>query len=142
MKMNHMLLTRLRLLLATLLLLPALYSQAAPGKGNQLTPTEFSQALIANTDAVILDVRTPEEFEQGNRIKGAYCINWKANDFNIRMHNFDKKKPMYIYCSNGVLSHDAAARMRELGFTRVYELKGGLQAWEAEGKEVTRNKSK
>jgi rhodanese-related sulfurtransferase len=137
-----MLFTRLRLLLASLLLLPALYSSAAPGKGNVLTPTEFSQAILSNTNALILDVRTATEFEQGNHLKGAYCVDWKQNDFTIRMANFDKKRPVYVYCKSGQRSHDAAAKMRELGFSRVYELQGGIEAWEAEGKEVTRNRSK
>ncbi len=133
-----MLSTHLRLLLATLLLLPSLYSFA--GNGNKLSPTEFEKAILTNSDAVIIDVRTPEEFEQGTRLKGAYCVDWQQNDFTVRMANFDKKKPTFVYCKSGKRSHDAAAKMREMGFTRVYELQGGLQAWEAEGKEVTRFK--
>src|SRR5688572_11677241 len=102
-----MLYTRLRLLLATLLLLPALYSNAAPGKGNQLTPAEFSKAVMTDATAIIIDVRTPEEFEQGTRLKDAYCIDWRASDFAIRMGNIDKKKTVYVYCKSGQRSHDA-----------------------------------
>lgn len=137
-----MLYTRLRLILATLLLLPALHSNAQSKGGHKLTPTEFSHAIQTTPDALIIDVRTPEEYEQGTRLKGSYCVDWQASDFEIRMANFDKKRPVYVYCGTGKRSHDAAAKMREMGFNRVYELKGGLQAWEAEGKEVTRYKSK
>lgn len=137
-----MLFTRLRLLIVMLLIIPALSCQAGQGDQNkELSPKAFAEAIIGTPDVVVLDVRTPEEFERGTHLKGAYLANWEAPDFPIRVRSLDKNKTILVYCKSGKRSHAAAAKMREMGFMKVYELKGGIEAWETEGREVTRSSS-
>ncbi|MEP7107508.1 MAG: rhodanese-like domain-containing protein [Ferruginibacter sp.] len=104
--------------------------------GSGLTVAEFEKGL-GNKDSVqLLDVRTPGEFN-GGHIKNALLADWKdENEFNRRIGYIDKQKPVFVYCLGGSRSAAAAAKMRELGYRNVYELKGGINAWKAENKAV------
>lgn len=79
-------------------------------------------------DAQVLDVRTPEEFNQGH-LKDAMLANWKEKEeFVRRIEALDKTKPVYVYCLSGGRSTAAAEFLNEQGF-KVTELKGGINAW-------------
>jgi rhodanese-related sulfurtransferase len=126
--------SRLKALFSALLLIPALYCCAVPGEndnsnGNRLTPKAFQEAVINTPSGILVDVRSGDEFEQKGHLKGAYVIEWGANDFEIRLRNLDKLKPVFVYCQSGRRSGEAAAKMRELGFAKVFELDGGIEAW-------------
>ncbi len=92
---------------------------------------------ISNKDSVqLLDVRTAEEFKSGH-LKNALLADWKdENEFSRRIGFIDKEKPVYVYCLGGGRSAAAADKMRNMGYLRVYELKGGINAWKAENKAV------
>lgn len=94
-----------------------------------LDATAFNEQLSAHPDAVILDVRTPEEFAQGH-IEGAVNYNWNDKQFEDNIAGLDKSKPVYVYCLSGGRSSEAAKYMRKKGFT-VYELEGGMMKWRA-----------
>jgi rhodanese-related sulfurtransferase len=99
-----------------------------------LLSNQFEQAITNNDSAQILDVRTDEEYNTGH-IKGALLANWNnTTEFNRRIAFINKQKPVYIYCLAGGRSEAAAKTMRALGFTNVYELKGGINAWKANNK--------
>lgn len=85
---------------------------------------------------MILDVRTREEINQG-KIPGATQINFYDEDFSDRLNEMDKKNiAYYVYCAAGGRSGKAASLMSEMGFKKVYDLKGGMNAWKAAGLEV------
>lgn len=96
----------------------------------------IAQAVDVNTfekgiskEVQLLDVRTPEEFNQGH-LSNAMLANWNEKDeFIRRIEALDKGKPVYIYCLSGGRSAAAAAVLREKGFSKVTELKGGINAW-------------
>lgn len=90
----------------------------------------------ANTIQLI-DVRTPEEYKEGY-IKNAKNINIKDDDFLDQMSKLDKDKPVYVYCMVGGRSGQAAAQLKEAGFKKVYDFKGGMKQWKAEGKEISK----
>lgn len=97
---------------------------------------KMADSLIsASGDEQIVDVRTPEEFAEGH-IEGAQNIDWKNSDFAINVQALDKSKPVLVYCHSGNRSKSAAEYLSNNGFTAVYELEGGMSAWEAEGKAV------
>lgn len=102
----------------------------------ELNVTEFEKG-IHNSDSVqLLDVRTPGEYNNGH-LKNALLADWKnENEFNRRITFIDKEKPVYIYCLAGSRSAEAAAKMRQMGYQQVYELRGGINAWKAENKTV------
>jgi phage shock protein E len=97
-------------------------------------PEEFDK-LRKHTNSVVLDVRTPKEFAAGH-IAGATNIDWNAPDFQTKVSGLDKSKTWLLHCAAGVRSSKASEKMAGLHFTNVYNLEGGLKAWEKAGKPV------
>jgi len=81
-----------------------------------------------NPDLVILDIRTPAEYQSGHLV-GAVNIDYDAADFRTRLEGLDRNKTYLIYCRTGNRSGHAMALMRGLNFQRVYRLSGGIVAW-------------
>lgn len=106
-----------------------IFTFAFAKQGNTLKPKEFAQKIKATPNAQVIDVRTPGEFKTGF-IEGAVNIDWNGGDFDTHISTVDKNKPTFVYCRSGKRSADAAEEMREMGFKEVYELSGGIQAWE------------
>lgn len=109
-----------------------------------LLPISFAvraQSVDVNTfekglsDSVqVVDVRTPEEFNQGH-LKNARLANWKEKEgFMDSISALDKDKPLYIYCRSGTRSAAAVKLLKEKGFKKVVELKGGINAWKEANK--------
>jgi rhodanese-related sulfurtransferase len=90
--------------------------------------------------AVVLDVRSPEEFAKGH-VPGSLNIDINAPGFASKVSGFDQSKPILVNCHAGSRGAIAAAELAKLGFKTVCNLEGGLAAWEkagnkAEGTEV------
>jgi rhodanese-related sulfurtransferase len=102
------------------------------------TPQQFDLARTRNTNAVVLDVRTREEFVEGH-IPGAVLIDFKAADFKQKVSQLDHDKLYLVHCAAGGRSAKAAELMGTLGFERVFNLEGGMKAWTAAGKPVEKN---
>ena len=80
--------------------------------------------------AVVLDVRSPEEFAKGH-IPGAVNVDIHSPDFAAKAAQFDKKQPILVNCHAGSRGAIASAELARLGFKTVCNLDGGLAAWEA-----------
>ena len=91
--------------------------------------------LRQQTNAVVLDVRTPKEFAAGH-IPGAVNVDWNAADFASKAAVLDKSKTYLVHCAVGGRSAKASDKMTALQFTNVYNLEGGIKAWEKAGKPV------
>ena len=88
--------------------------------------------LNEDANAVILDVRTEDEFNEGI-IPGAINIDiYKGQGFIYSIEELDKSKNYYVYCRSGGRSGQACSIMRELGFENAYNLLGGIMNWEGE----------
>lgn len=97
-----------------------------------VSASEFSQQT-KEADAIILDVRTREEFDQGH-IAGAVNIDFNNTAaFNDYVSQLDKNKKYLVYCRSGNRSGQALQLMQDKGFTQITNLDGGIQAWQAEG---------
>ncbi len=96
----------------------------------ELAATEFAQAISNTADAVIVDVRTPEEFEKGH-ITNALNLNWYGSEFDKQVATLDKTKPVFVYCLTGARSSSATDRMRKAGFENIIEMPGGMMDWRA-----------
>ena len=103
-------------------------SCAQETKQHQLiSQEEFAEILTKEIQ--LLDVRTPQEYQQGY-IEGAVLINFFDPDFVTKVSTrFDKNKPLYIYCAVGGRSNKAAKKLIAVGFDSVYDLKGGFTKW-------------
>ncbi len=97
------------------------------------------QLLIKKEDGIILDVRTPQEFHSGH-IKDATNINFYEDDFAEKLTIVRKNVPIYVYCRSGGRSSKAAITMKELGFAKIYNLIGGMGAWDSENYESVKSK--
>jgi thioredoxin len=69
-------------------------------------------------------------------LTGALNIDYNGADFNSRIGNLDKTQPVYVYCLSGGRSAAAAQTLTDIGFTKVYEMKGGISRWIAENHPV------
>jgi rhodanese-related sulfurtransferase len=88
---------------------------------------DFQQKIAETADAVILDVRTEEEFRSG-RISDAININVMGGSFIDKVDSLDKSKTYFVYCRSGGRSGQACALMAGRGFN-VYNLAGGIMNW-------------
>ncbi len=100
-----------------------------------ISPDAFETKLKTETGVQLIDVRTQEEFQAGH-LNGA--LNWdiENGDFQKNMPSLDKNKPVLVYCAVGGRSATSANKLNAAGYTKVYDLKGGIKAWKAAGKPV------
>lgn len=89
---------------------------------------EAFNAAIKKSDAVILDVRMPAEFEQGH-IDGAININFFDPEFKHQLLDLNKNKKYYLYCKNETRSYRSMKFMETNDFKHVYMLKGGYEEY-------------
>ena len=93
-----------------------------------LSPAEFAETMKKTPNALLVDVRTPDEFSKGHLVN-AKNIDWNGSTFDKEISSIDKSKPVFVYCLSGGRSGQAASKMRADGFTLVYELDGGIMKW-------------
>ena len=96
-----------------------------------VTDVSVAQAvdLINNKNALIIDVRTPEEFAESHLPE--------ANNFPVdtlsqnieTIKKLQRDKPLLVYCRSGKRSARAAEKLKNLGVNSLYNLKGGIKAW-------------
>lgn len=97
-----------------------------------LTQEEWVEQLEADDNAVILDVRSEEEVDQGY-IPNAINIDIRlAQEFMDEIEKLDKSKNYYVYCRSGARSASACSVMNQNGFENTYNLMGGILDWEGE----------
>ena len=102
-----------------------------------VSAAEFKDLIADRADAILLDVRTPDEVAQGV-IRNAANIDFYDGSFIAALDKLDKSKPVLIYCRSGRRSGVAMSKMSELGFTEIYNLQGGIIEWANAGEEVVK----
>ena len=80
----------------------------------------------------MLDVRTPEEVEEGYIPNATNIDIYLGQEFVAELEKLDKTKNYYVYCRSGQRSGQACAIMNKLGFENAYNLVGGFMNWEGE----------
>ncbi|MBR1369587.1 hypothetical protein RJ53_08840 [Methanocalculus chunghsingensis] len=120
-----------------LLLLIAAAGCTAPDGGDEMpvlqtiTAEEAMLLIEAKPAITIIDVRTVREYEAGH-IPGAVHIPI-ASSFHEGIAGLDRDQPYLVYCATGVRGSRALRAMGEAGFAEVYNLGGGIAAWEKAG---------
>ena len=111
-----------------------LYSCSSQAQSNDhlLPPTEFKKKVETTDRAVIVDVRTPDEYKDGH-LANAVNMNWNDDAFGQQIKSLDKNAPVFVYCYAGGRSSAAAKELRKQGFKEVYDMKGGISAWREAG---------
>ncbi|MCB1857467.1 MAG: rhodanese-like domain-containing protein [Gammaproteobacteria bacterium] len=95
--------------------------------------------LINREDAVVVDVRPMSDFSSGHIIN---AINIPVNGLQGQLQRLDKYKnrPLIVACRSGAQSSGAARQLRKAGFERVFNLRGGILAWQNANLPVSRKK--
>lgn len=110
------------------------YSGPVSHPDRHLNVREFEDAIASTGgQALIVDVREPEEYHAG-RVPGASLVPLRS--FIERAHDLPHDRPIYLVCRSGRRSTRALHWLMEMGFDRVYNLKGGILSWKALGRPV------
>lgn len=107
--------------------------KVAPKEIVNITTNDLKTEL-AESNIQLLDVRTPEEWEQGT-IEGALKVNYYDDNFvTDATSQLSKDKPVYIYCKSGGRSLQASEKLLNEGY-KVYNVLGGYDQWKTENVE-------
>jgi sulfur-carrier protein adenylyltransferase/sulfurtransferase len=96
--------------------------------------TARADELRRRPGAMVLDVREPDEYEQG-AIPGAVHIPRGTLESTVESRLADKSAPVVIHCASGVRSAFAAKTLTEMGYTDVVSVLGGFNKWKDEGRD-------
>lgn len=98
----------------------------------ELSQEEWREQISKDDDAVILDVRTELEVEEGYIPNAKNIDIYKGQEFLEELDKLDKDKNYYVYCRSGARSAQACTLMDQKGFKQTYNLIGGFSNWEGE----------
>ncbi len=98
---------------------------------DNLNAEEFEKAIEASPEAVILDVRSPMEYQQGH-LKNSVLLDFYSRTIQADIDALDKSKEYLIYCRSGARSASACNYMAQSGFAKVTNMAGGILTWRGE----------
>ncbi|WP_297797745.1 rhodanese-like domain-containing protein [uncultured Eudoraea sp.] len=93
-----------------------------------LEVSKFKEA-IKDPKVQLVDVRTAREYQKWHIGKAINIDFFNAGNFQKSFEKLQKDKPVYLYCQSGNRSQKAARKLIEMGFERIYDLKGGILRW-------------
>ncbi len=97
-----------------------------------LSQEEWALKLAEDANAVILDVRTEDECNEGFIPNAVFNDIYGGQAFVYRLDELDKSKNIYVYCKSGGRSGQACQVMSQLGFENVFNLEGGFSNWQGD----------
>ena len=100
-----------------------------------IAPADALALVKARQNIYLLDVRTPQEFQQA-RIAGAHLI--PIDQLMQRVGELPQDRPILVYCAVGSRSAQVFSFLARRGYAEVYNLDGGISAWAAKGYPVVR----
>ena len=107
---------------------------AAKGQITEIDTAAAEAAILANPATVVLDVREPDEYEQG-ALRNVLHIPRGHLEAQVEAKIVDHDVPVVVYCAGGVRSAFAAKTLGELGYTNVRSMAGGFGKWKNEGRD-------
>jgi len=119
----------LMLVIALFVISGALAWNLIAGGGKNNIPPHEATVLINREDAVIVDVRPIADFNKGHIV---HSVNLPINGFKNQIKQLEKhkNKPVIVSCRSGNQSQMACRELRKAGFEKVYNLRGGVMAWQ------------
>jgi molybdopterin/thiamine biosynthesis adenylyltransferase/rhodanese-related sulfurtransferase len=103
-------------------------------QGIREVDTATADEMRSRPGAVVLDVREPDEYEQG-AIPGAVHIPRGQLESNVEARLPDRSTPLIVHCAGGTRSAFAAKTLQELGYDDVVSMAGGFNRWKDEGRD-------
>ena len=107
------------------------------GNVTNLNVSDFAKKA-SDSSIVVLDVRTPGEFQSGH-LQNAVNIDYEGLNFEGEVNKLDKTKTYAVYCRSGRRSGLATDVMSKDGFKSIFNLEGGIEAWQTAGNAVVNN---
>jgi len=97
----------------------------------QISPTELAEQLRSKNPPHLLDVREPDEYELV-ALPNSLLIPLGELASHIDEIEKWRDEPTIVYCHHGVRSLHAISQLRQLGFSKLQNLAGGIDAWAQE----------
>ena len=119
--------------------LPLIVALATPltaAEPERLAPKRFQAKLADLEDENLIDVRTAGERQDGI-IEASRRLTVTDDDFEERLAELPRDRPLFLYCFGGTRSGRASEIAQRLGFETIYDLAGGLSAWKDDGLPTT-----
>lgn len=107
------------------LVVVALLISSNGSRPSSYSGAQFMQTYHQTVGAILLDVRTPAEYDAGH-LEGAININFESPSFASELQRLDKTKTYFVYCRSGNRSGQAITIMQKAGFGHIAELQGGI----------------
>ncbi|WP_296317331.1 rhodanese-like domain-containing protein [Winogradskyella sp. UBA3174] len=95
----------------------------------RLVTAEEMQAIIELEDVQLVDVRSAKEYDELH-VFNAQNIDFNSPTFDEDISKLDKAKPVILYCKGGGRSAKCAEKLKDAGFTKIYDLEGGISKWQ------------
>ncbi|MFY0645102.1 MAG: thioredoxin 1 [Bacteroidia bacterium] len=111
------------------------------GDSIKLDAASFKAELESTPDAILLDVRTSQEYGMAH-IENAINIDIYSETFEADINDLDKSKTVFVYCKSGGRSGQAAKVLENNGFSNIRDLSGGMLSWDRAGYPVALSKVK
>jgi rhodanese-related sulfurtransferase len=92
---------------------------------DEISALELSEILEKNPQAVLIDVREQEEFDEVN-LSGKLI---PLSEFGDRWQEVPRDQPVYVYCRSGRRSRTALEHLKKQGYTNGFNVTGGILAW-------------
>lgn len=98
-----------------------------------ISPLEAKELIDKKTEfgLFVLNVHTPYEGEIENT--DAIIEDWQNISKHVDKLPNDKNIPLLVYCRSGRISTSAVKQLQDIGYTRIYHLEGGMNAWKSQG---------
>ncbi|MCU0389444.1 MAG: rhodanese-like domain-containing protein [Chitinophagaceae bacterium] len=127
MKKNHIIFSFLAILVSSFTFL---HCSVTKVDGIKRLDNEQFRNLMNREGYVILDVRTPKEYDSA-RIEGSVLMNvLDTTTFYTKINELDPNKKYLLYCRTGKRSMTAAKALKQKGFRQVYDLQNGIKGWD------------
>jgi len=123
---NHILLTTLFAVLVVMLILGEI--RRLNGATTSVGPADATR-MINHDNAIMLDIREEKEHAEGKIINSQHIPLSQLDNSLKRLEKY-KQRPIITYCRSGNRSNSAAVKLRKQGFEKVYNLRGGVAAWQ------------
>ncbi|HIB36123.1 rhodanese-like domain-containing protein [Mesonia sp.] len=98
-----------------------------------ITPDEADK-LSKMDEVQLLDVRTEAEFGEEHLLNAQNIV--YDESFSEKIEDLDKEKPVIVYCKSGGRSEKCAQILKDSGFVKIYDIKGGITEWKFKGKKT------
>lgn len=123
------------LILVAIVVISCKQSNAQEAKTIEIISVADMEEALKADDVQLIDVRSKGDYASGH-IKDAKNIVYQGENWDKQVASLDKDKPVYVYCAKGGRSARCASLLEEAGFTKIFDLDGGVTKWINEGKAV------